>query len=65
MAKSEGEQHYIDRGLGDGWEPYDSDDIDHWFSIDPQFYQCLIGEHDFEAHIVGDYFQFIAHFEEN
>ena len=59
-----GDNHIVDRGTGAGWEPYNSEDPDSYYDLDPQFYQCLIGEHDFEVHLWADGLLITAEFEE-
>ncbi len=39
--------YVVNRGTGALWEPYDEDDIEGWYIIDPQFYQVMTGEVDF------------------
>ena len=60
-----GDHHVVDRGTGDGWEPFDEDDIEDFYDVDPQFYQVLIGEHDYEVHMWAQGFLITAEFEEN
>jgi len=64
IIKSEGGQRWVDRGVGAGWEPYDNDDVDGWYDVDPQFYQCLIGEEEYEVSMIGDKISIYAELQE-
>ena len=51
--KPAGDQYFVDRGTGAGWEPYKEGDYEDFYDVDPQFYQVMSDEVDF-THVTMD-----------